>query len=712
MNIPDTYLLIDAVYIRSGQSSFNYSDGDAVEEYLAASIAAATDLATGSEELYLSVNDWPSLYHLSPLRANLLRPLTEKLKGKSVLEIGCGCGAITRFLGELGCNVVALEGSRRRAMITASRCRDLPNVTVICDNFQHIEFHETFDFVTLIGVLEYANLYIPEAEPHLKMLQKAREYINEDGNVLIAIENKLGLKYWAGAPEDHLGKPYIGIENKYTEQTPETFGKVELTNLLLKAGFETRDFLYPFPDYKVPNVILTDAAFEHPDFYPENLLIEKFDYFQNQFYQTTFSTTLVAQSLIKNRLLPDFSNSFFITASPRKFERIKERSVLAYTYSAARRKEFCKENLLVISQSGNIEVFRNYLYHDQASVQGIAINNNIANEKHSGGYLLYNSFIPIISKVGWSVKDVSDWAMIYFEVLIRRAYIREGKRWLPGCYVDLTPFNIIVNPDNSVSVFDQEWCAKEDLPLYYVFFRGLIYSIGRLSFYEQPADGTPLNIIKLTEAVVNTFIPFEEEQLAYCFKKEAFLFSEVILGEVNPFGFYDLLIRKNLEQENQALRNEVIEKQNEISSMYNQQEEFKESILRNIALVIEEKSKDQENRILQEQAELRQELLKMAEQSNKQAEAFANTLKMMESVNTELKGLNEKFKTENQQLMRRLEGAEHKIDSLQDQEKNFNEKENRLREEIRGLQKNLDWYRRTYEDRSFLGVIKEKIKKG
>jgi chromosome segregation ATPase len=156
----------------------------------------------------------------------------------------------------------------------------------------------------------------------------------------------------------------------------------------------------------------------------------------------------------------------------------------------------------------------------------------------------------------------------------------------------------------------------------------------------------------------------------------------------------------------------VIEKQNEISSMYNQQEEFKESILRNIALVIEEKSKDQENRILQEQAELRQELLKMAEQSNKQAEAFANTLKMMESVNTELKGLNEKFKTENQQLMRRLEGAEHKIASLQDQEKNFNEKENRLREEIRGLQKNLDWYRRTYEDRSFLGVIKEKIKKG
>ncbi len=59
---------------------------------------------------------------------------------------------------------------------------------------------ETFDVVTLIGVLEYARVYGgPGGE--VKLLQQARSYLKPDGLLVLAMENQLGLKYFAGIPE-------------------------------------------------------------------------------------------------------------------------------------------------------------------------------------------------------------------------------------------------------------------------------------------------------------------------------------------------------------------------------------------------------------------------------------------------------------------------------------------------------------------------------
>ena len=57
----------------------------------------------------------------------------------------------------------------------------------------------------LIGVLEYAGVFSDGYEPALKMLKKARSMLNPNGRLFIAIENQLGLKYFAGVPEDHIG---------------------------------------------------------------------------------------------------------------------------------------------------------------------------------------------------------------------------------------------------------------------------------------------------------------------------------------------------------------------------------------------------------------------------------------------------------------------------------------------------------------------------
>ncbi|MDD2302074.1 MAG: class I SAM-dependent methyltransferase, partial [Eubacteriales bacterium] len=162
------------VWLRPGYAGIAYSDGENVERRIAAIIERASDLTVLSEELRRHCSDWPSFYHLSGARSNILRPFKDILKGADVLEVGAGCGAITRYMGECGARVLALEGTLRRAAIARSRTRDLPDVIVTADRLDQFECGQKFDMITLIGVLEYANLFMSGDDSALAMLRQAR----------------------------------------------------------------------------------------------------------------------------------------------------------------------------------------------------------------------------------------------------------------------------------------------------------------------------------------------------------------------------------------------------------------------------------------------------------------------------------------------------------------------------------------------------------
>src|SRR5690606_12339781 len=136
------------VWRRTAQYDFTYNDGDEIEQRLLSALKFCDDVSVLSKELLAHQIDWASEYHLSSDRANLLRPFSDIFKSANVLELGCGCGAITRYLGESGASVIAVEGSQQRATIAAERCRDLKNVSVILDKIEQIPFSKQFDVVT------------------------------------------------------------------------------------------------------------------------------------------------------------------------------------------------------------------------------------------------------------------------------------------------------------------------------------------------------------------------------------------------------------------------------------------------------------------------------------------------------------------------------------------------------------------------------------
>jgi GT2 family glycosyltransferase/SAM-dependent methyltransferase len=487
-----------SVWRRKDYQGIAYSDGDEVEERLASIIAGAADLSVLSTELRGHCTDWPSLYHLSSTRANILRPLELTLQGK-VLEIGAGCGAITRYLGEIGASVLALEGSPRRASIARSRTRDLHNVSVLSESFDSFDSFDPmndFDAVTLIGVLEYANLFTQGKDAARRMLERAQSLLKADGKLIIAIENQLGLKYFAGAPEDHLGRPMYGIEGRYRADQPETFGRKVLTDLLISSGFRSVEVLAPFPDYKLPVSIVTEQGFATKPFDAGAFAWQSVRRDPQLPAILHFSPELTWPVVVQNGLGLDLANSFLVVASKSASGTITP-GTLGWHFSTDRREEYCKKAEFIQNEHKSIEVHYTSLSRRSSPSEklGLLSSNIPAKDVYQSGRSCSWDIIKILSSDGWTFAEIQSFLIRYFSILNIEAQKRglaisfeDPASILPGDFIDFVPQNIVISEDSSAVIIDREWTCNDDLSLSFLVYRFLSAQLNSFSEFGQPGD--------------------------------------------------------------------------------------------------------------------------------------------------------------------------------------------------------------------------------
>lgn len=231
-----------------------------------------------------------------------------------MLEIGAGMGAITGILCDKAKQVTSVELSKQRASAIETRCQEKDNLEIIVGNFNDIKFDKKFDYITLIGVLEYAPLYTNTDNPFHDFLVQIKSLLKENGKLLIAIENQYGMKYFSGIPEDHTGKVYDGITGYENKKGIRTFGKKQLKKILEKSGFKYTKFYYPMPDYKLPNVIFSDT------YQPNEDKLQKYTpYLSDENGWAEYDEKKAYLDVIENGQFDFFANSFFIEAAMEEF---------------------------------------------------------------------------------------------------------------------------------------------------------------------------------------------------------------------------------------------------------------------------------------------------------------------------------------------------------------------------------------------------------
>lgn len=284
-----------------------YSDGDIEDELLE---IAKEYPEEEFERIIEERASWPILYHLSPLRENIIEwiPMTKRDK---VLEVGSGCGAITGALARKAGKVDCIDLSKKRSLVNAYRHKEADNVTIHVGNFQDIEktLACDYDYILLIGVFEYAQGYIGTDSPYerfMEILQKHLKGSGTDGRLVIAIENKFGLKYWAGCREDHQGKYFSGLEDYPEDTGVRTFTRQGLEKICQANGNREYSFYYPYPDYKFMMKLYSDEYLPRQGELCEN--IRNFD----RSRLLLFDEKNVFDTIIKEELFPLYSNSYML----------------------------------------------------------------------------------------------------------------------------------------------------------------------------------------------------------------------------------------------------------------------------------------------------------------------------------------------------------------------------------------------------------------
>lgn len=250
---------------------------------------------------------WEILYHLSVQRENIVEwlPIDKSMK---VLEIGAGCGAITGVLSKKAGSVTCVDLSKKRSMINAYRHMNCDNITIHVGNFQDIESSLPcdYDYICLIGVLEYAQSYIGGEAPFENFLNIIRHHLKKGGHIVIAIENRFGLKYWAGCKEDHLGTYFSGIEGYPDGGVVRTFTRNGLERILANCGINHYSFYYPYPDYKFMTNLYSDEYQPKPGELYNNMR----NYDRDR--MVLFDEKRVFDGILQERLFPLYSNSYLV----------------------------------------------------------------------------------------------------------------------------------------------------------------------------------------------------------------------------------------------------------------------------------------------------------------------------------------------------------------------------------------------------------------
>ena len=229
------------------------------------------------QEVLQESDSWETMYHLSPMRQNLLEWYEFKADAV-ILEVGAQAGVLTGFFASRAKKIVALEKDAELLEVNKVRNKRFDNIEFCLGSMDNLESENKYDYIVFVGTFEQG------------LLKTTKKLLKQDGILIIAGDNKMAMKYWAGAPDHSNGSVFSGITNNYKNGESRSFSKIEYEEFLKKEGFCNLTFYYPTPDYRFVSCLYSDDYLpQMGELRPENGVYEQGGY---QFFEERWKISI------------------------------------------------------------------------------------------------------------------------------------------------------------------------------------------------------------------------------------------------------------------------------------------------------------------------------------------------------------------------------------------------------------------------------------
>ncbi|MBO6260927.1 MAG: hypothetical protein J6N47_08880, partial [Lachnospiraceae bacterium] len=327
---------------------------------------------------------------------------------------------------------------------------------------------------------EYSQAYIHAKDPYDEFLRILKKHLAPEGRIVIAIENRMGLKYFAGCREDHLGTYFEGLEDYPNGGVVRTFSRRSLEERLKKNSISEYSFYYPYPDYKFATQIFSDKILPGEGMLYEN--IRNFD----RSRMALFDETRVYDSLVRDGYFPDFSNSFLLILG-------KDVDVEYAKYSNDRAPEYSIVTEMVKDDSkpsGTIVVKRALTDVAQDHIRQLADTDKKLTEIYKGSFEINHA--AVYKKYGLAsaefdyLKGVSLNNLLhecrrngdkegFFKLLDEFVQRMDAGRNAEISNLDMAFSNVIITGEDKDiwNIIDYEWITSERISVKMILFRAL-----------------------------------------------------------------------------------------------------------------------------------------------------------------------------------------------------------------------------------------------
>lgn len=476
------------------------------------------DLLEGEQEIEVFMQ-------LSELRKGLydwydFKPETE------ILEIDAGFGALTGLFCEKAGHVSVTEPSLFQAESLNRRYQNVNNLEIYAADVKRVQFQKKFDYIILTGVLEKIENPFGIQNVYEEYLKGLSGLLKEHGKILIAVDNRYGLKYFCGSEDPYTKIPFAGMNRFGTDKNGHLFSRKELMEILEQAGLKEYKFYYPLPDYKLPQMIYSQ------NYLPETNIRERLiPYYENP-DTLVLNEKLLYDDVVKNGAFEFLANSFLVECGKTcefckvdyatvSRDRGKKRSFVTKIYSDGKviKKPLYEEGKKTAREfvSHMLELQKTGIPVVSCSLMPDGIVMPYVKAETLSNYLKklvktdQQSFLNIFDELYKYILMSSEQVPQSENALCKKLGVSKELKWGPvlkRAYIELIPLNCFYSKEYKYVFFDQEF-VRENYPAKYILYRAIKYVY---CFTPEAEAYVPLETLKEKYDMVQIWDLFQAEE--------------------------------------------------------------------------------------------------------------------------------------------------------------------------------------------------------